>query len=267
LIGINSGVFDLGSTRAYLLGSLVVSVASCVAQLSFQIYAAIANGRESIDRCSETFEILRQFGLEPVTGGVDTLNLARLVLPEILALVGSSAVFLVCVRLQTATSDSLPSAQFGAVNEAAEQQSPGVKRANEDGREKPDTSGHLLSAVDKISLFASRLADVLTALLLALAAEVFPSLPSAVYFLSFLALLTVWASHRPIHTTTLDRFRAFLMAICSLHLFMLYLYQVSFYIFEATAGFSSIITYSSIERFRVCFTVCLQMNSPPDSWV
>lgn len=203
---------------------MTVAICASFAQISFQIFATVSHFQDpkQSNSCSETFEILRQFGFEALSAVADKLNMARLLLPEIVALIATSVAYVVCAKLPSPTVTSTVIAPSGAVNEAIDDE--GLTEVKASNGERSTVSNH--ATIDKVALFASRLADVLTALLLALAAEIYPSLPSAIYFLSFLGLLTVWASHRPIHTNSLDRFRVFVMAVSSFHLFFLYLYQV-----------------------------------------
>lgn len=71
-----------------------------------------------------------------------------------------------------------------------------------------------------------RLSDFIFVLLLALVAVIWPCVLSAIYFLTFLLVITWWSVYLPLKRPVLNGIKIFLLIYSAAHLVVLYLYQL-----------------------------------------
>lgn len=236
--------------------ALAISIVASLAQLSFQVAVIVLKQQQKnmLESCNETATILRQIGFEKIyEANVRPINIARLILPEILSLLSCIIAYVVCVVLKSASAadehnDSAvgPNGAVGMrrKSNSLPEQELTVTPAEPNRRSNVShLSGHPASAppqvptaptaavklghiVNQIHLIASRFSEIITVLGLIVIAEIYPSVISAVYFLCVITLLTWWAAHLRIHSRFLNKFRIFVMVLVSLHMLFLYLYQI-----------------------------------------
>ncbi|XP_071959086.1 piezo-type mechanosensitive ion channel component 1-like [Antedon mediterranea] len=192
-----------GATGKYLKIVVAFSAAASIGQLIFQIVLLIIGYGELdfLDGCTEAEKVLRQIGFQRLD--VTALSSIRLVAPDVIVFIVSGIVLASCHKLlaQERAQETTQSAMSNTV----------YKRKKE-----------------KRSIVIAGLRGLLTMTLLAFAAIIEPSMISAVYFVSFLVVVTWWSLYK----TTGNRFiywQGCWMVFSGFHLVLLYLCQFQFF--------------------------------------
>lgn len=177
-----------------------LSVFALTAQIIFQIVlGALPPYGHFFPNCSTYERLTRQIGLSRFDG-VPALDVFRIIAPDVVVI----AVSITCVVCSRGLIDSTPL--------------------------RPQTPQHI-----KISTDSSTWDNVMPyfiAVMLLVGGIMLPSLASAIYFVMFLILGTMWACHKAVR---LRRKRAFayvrfgLMVYSGLHVLILYMYQFQFF--------------------------------------
>ncbi|XP_033122825.1 piezo-type mechanosensitive ion channel component 2-like isoform X4 [Anneissia japonica] len=193
-----------GATGKYLKLLVAFSAAASIGQLIFQIVLLIDQPYGNfLDPCNSTERILRQLGFQRLDS--NALSSIRLLAPDVVVLIVSSIVLAICHKLLAQENQRLQElSQTSQTDTTYERKS------------------------KKRSIVIAGLRGLLTMTLLAFAAVIEPSMISAVYFVSFLIVVTWWSLYK----TTGKRFvywQGCWMVFSGFHLILLYLYQFQFF--------------------------------------
>ncbi|MEO0335496.1 MAG: hypothetical protein AAF202_03835 [Pseudomonadota bacterium] len=208
-----------GSTKAFLLLCLGVSLVGSLSQAAFQIAVAVSydaselrpscQGPEAAGNLSRTGDYLFHLGLQTWSGAAQA---SRVLLSDLVALLVSAVAVLLCVVLRAAEDEQELS--FDGLAEDLRQTTSGLGASE-------------LSWGQRLAESALKATDVGAVLLLCLMGTVTPSALNLLYFLAFLGLMGWWALYSPpVSRSPLNRVKALLILYAGVHIVLEYLYQL-----------------------------------------
>ncbi|XP_030831614.1 piezo-type mechanosensitive ion channel component 1 isoform X4 [Strongylocentrotus purpuratus] len=196
-----------GSPGRFMKTVVILSALGCVTQILYQVVlAGLSSYDESIDSCNFTDTIWRQMGYQRLDD-LDALNVARLVVPDVILLVVSLIVFLSCKYIltpppQTSESDS---------DENDEPLAPVMER-------RPRRTSVVVEGLRSCNVM----------LFCALSGIIFPSAISSVYFVGFLVVVTWWSFYQS-WGRVFKWIQVLWLIYSGAHVIVLYLVQFQFF--------------------------------------
>ncbi|XP_041376772.1 piezo-type mechanosensitive ion channel component 2-like [Gigantopelta aegis] len=205
LLSVPCAISSKGSTGVYLKILIAFSTLAVLAQATFHIVlGAIATDNEPygsmFPNCSFNEKLARQVGLQRLDG-VALEDIIRLIVPDVVVFIVSLVVFIISNVL---------------LKRDAAQETSDLPTTVKIRRRRRVTS--------VIEFFG----EFLVALLLCVSGIILPSVLSAVYFLTFLVIATLWACYKSLGHKFAG-FRVFLLVYTGLHILVLHLYQFQFF--------------------------------------
>ncbi|XP_053400970.1 piezo-type mechanosensitive ion channel component 2-like isoform X3 [Mercenaria mercenaria] len=193
-----------GCTGIYLRVVFVVGLLAVLAHAVFHItLSAVATDAKPygsmFPNCSSNEKLARQILLERLDN-VATVDIIRLVLPDVVVFLTGLLIYIICYKLLPAEknqSQELPTS---------------VKS------QKRRTVNSVLDFLGESFLV----------IVLAASGIIVPSVISALYFLSFICLATIWALYGHLGRK-FNGFRILLLLYCAAHILVLHLYQFQFF--------------------------------------
>lgn len=194
-----------GHTGRYLISVVLFSTLALLAQVVFQGYMLAKSSGNStyghmLPPCSTLESTLRQVGLQRLEPN-DIMNIIRIIVPDIAMFVVSIVVLVACRMLIPKHQDTLIGVE----------QVPSRRQVS-----------HRRSQVVKV------LGELCVVLFLALSGVAYPSILSAVYFLTFLMVATWWGCYKTFGQKFAN-IRIALLVYSGSHLLLIYLYQFQFF--------------------------------------
>nr|XP_026690889.1 piezo-type mechanosensitive ion channel component 1-like isoform X4 [Ciona intestinalis] len=190
------------SWRRYCFVTLVFSGMFVLAHAAFQVALAVKKPYGSLlgPPCSFAERTARYVGFQRLDS-TSVANICRLIVPDVTTFIVSVITMILINKSEAYLHE------------------------HEDQQTNAQTTQQLKSEVSREKAM-NGFVLFLTVILLAVAGIAYPSVVSSIYLLSFITLSMMWAFHKPLLTPAVALMRAFLCAIASFQLLMLYLYQI-----------------------------------------
>ncbi|XP_041455408.1 piezo-type mechanosensitive ion channel component 1-like isoform X4 [Lytechinus variegatus] len=209
-----------GSAGRYMKTVVILSALGCVTQILYQVVlAALDVYSETIESCNATDTIWRQLGYQRLDD-LNGINIARLVVPDVILLVVSVMVFLSCKYILTP-----PQTTQSESSEHGESLSPVMER-------RPRRTSVVVEGLRSCNIM----------IFCALSGIILPSAISAVYFVSFLVVVTWWSFYQS-WGRVFKSIELLWLIYSGAHVIILYIVQFQF--------FQELVPYDSDEGLNV----------------
>lgn len=195
-----------GASGKYMKTVLILSALGCVTQILYQVVlAGLSIYADPIESCNATDTLWRQLGYQRLDD-LDALNVARLVVPDVLLLVVSIIVFLSCKYILT------PPQTETEVDENGKEQLPPVMER------RPRRTSVVFEGLRSCNVM----------MFCALSGIIFPSAISSFYFVTFLIVITWWSFYQS-WGRVFKWFEILWLIFSGCHVIVLYIAQFQFF--------------------------------------
>uniref|UniRef100_A0A1I7Z562 Piezo-type mechanosensitive ion channel component n=1 Tax=Steinernema glaseri TaxID=37863 RepID=A0A1I7Z562_9BILA len=201
------------STKSYLIFTVVIALASSIAQFVYQIYEHVAypKSQEFTDKCNSTLVYwCRQVGLSRMIEGNGFTGIT-VILPEIIVLAASLVTLIVCSLSTSIIQNKKSTSSQMAVQPVR------VDRPT-------SVSGGYSSRPVVPAL--KRLSDISIVLFLSILGALQPSALNSAYFFTFVLVSFWWAIHTPLDRANFNRIKLFIVGFLAIHFIAIFVYQI-----------------------------------------